>query len=189
MIFVTVGTHEQPFLRLVEYMDKWAELHDEEVIIQSGYTEYVAKKAQMRAFLTRDEMLEHIAKARIVISHGGPACYIEILRCGKIPVVVPRNHKYGEQFDDHQIEIGREYASRYNAILLVENVEELSDYIDSYDARTKDMDASSVKSNNAGFCAGLSTAVDMLLCDRERRSLLRAGRGKNAKPIDRHSYL
>ena len=32
MIFVTVGTHEQPFNRLVEYMDKWAGEHDEEVV-------------------------------------------------------------------------------------------------------------------------------------------------------------
>ena len=35
MIFVTVGTHEQPFNRLVEYMDKWAESHDEKVIMQT----------------------------------------------------------------------------------------------------------------------------------------------------------
>lgn len=33
MIFVTVGTHEQQFNRLVEYMDMWAENHDEKVII------------------------------------------------------------------------------------------------------------------------------------------------------------
>lgn len=29
MIFVTVGTHEQQFNRLVEYMDKWAGEHEE----------------------------------------------------------------------------------------------------------------------------------------------------------------
>lgn len=31
VIFVTVGTHEQQFNRLVEYMDKWAADHDEKV--------------------------------------------------------------------------------------------------------------------------------------------------------------
>lgn len=36
MIFVTVGTHEQQFNRLVEYMDKWAIKNDEEVVIQIG---------------------------------------------------------------------------------------------------------------------------------------------------------
>ena len=28
MIFVTVGTHEQQFNRLVQYMDKWAKLSE-----------------------------------------------------------------------------------------------------------------------------------------------------------------
>lgn len=40
MIFVTVGTHEQPFNRLVAFMDKWAEVHDEKVIIQTGFSTY-----------------------------------------------------------------------------------------------------------------------------------------------------
>ena len=40
MIFVTVGTHEQPFNRLVKYMDEWAAEHDEAVIIQTGYSTY-----------------------------------------------------------------------------------------------------------------------------------------------------
>lgn len=40
MIFVTVGTHEQPFNRLVEYMDQWAGGHNEEVVIQTGFSSY-----------------------------------------------------------------------------------------------------------------------------------------------------
>lgn len=40
MIFVTVGTHEQQFNRLVQYMDKWASEHEEKVVIQSGYCTY-----------------------------------------------------------------------------------------------------------------------------------------------------
>ena len=38
MIFVTVGTHEQQFDRLVEYMDYWAGEHTEDVIIQTGFS-------------------------------------------------------------------------------------------------------------------------------------------------------
>ena len=40
MIFVTVGTHEQQFNRLIEYMDIWASEHDEKVVIQTGYSSY-----------------------------------------------------------------------------------------------------------------------------------------------------
>ena len=46
MIFVTVGTHEQQFNRLVEYMDKWAKEHAEKVIIQTGYSTYEPKHAE-----------------------------------------------------------------------------------------------------------------------------------------------
>ena len=42
MIFVTVGTHEQPFNRLVEYMDRLKEngIIAEDVIIQTGFSTY-----------------------------------------------------------------------------------------------------------------------------------------------------
>ena len=46
MIFVTVGTHEQQFNRLVECMDKWAGENDEEVVIQTGYSTYEPKNAK-----------------------------------------------------------------------------------------------------------------------------------------------
>ena len=40
MIFVTVGTHEQPFDRLIQKIDEWKRngIVNEEVIIQTGYS-------------------------------------------------------------------------------------------------------------------------------------------------------
>ena len=58
MIFITVGTHEQPFNRLVEYMDKWALSHDEEVIIQTGYTKYEPSNCKWQNFYKQDVMDE-----------------------------------------------------------------------------------------------------------------------------------
>ena len=42
MIFVTVGTHEQSFERLVKKVDdlKRDKVIDEDVVIQKGYTDY-----------------------------------------------------------------------------------------------------------------------------------------------------
>ena len=42
MIFVTVGTHEQGFDRLIKEIDRLKEQNviEEDVIIQKGYTEY-----------------------------------------------------------------------------------------------------------------------------------------------------
>lgn len=52
MIFVTVGTHEQQFNRLVEYMDKWAIKNDEEVVIQIGYSTYKPRVAKWSKLFT-----------------------------------------------------------------------------------------------------------------------------------------
>ena len=42
MIFVTVGTHEQPFNRLIKYMDnlKGSGIITEDVVIQTGYSTF-----------------------------------------------------------------------------------------------------------------------------------------------------
>lgn len=68
MIFVTVGTHEQQFNRLVEYMDKWASQHDEEVIIQTGYSTYKPKVATWSNLFPYSEMVKRVDEARVVIS-------------------------------------------------------------------------------------------------------------------------
>ena len=56
MIFVTVGTHEQPFNRLVEYMDKWAMKNDEKVVIQTGFSTYNATHCEAHKMMSFDEM-------------------------------------------------------------------------------------------------------------------------------------
>lgn len=72
MIFVTVGTHEQQFNRLIEYMDKWAIENDEEVIIQTGYSTYEPKNCKWQKLFSFQEMCKYVDDARIVITHGGP---------------------------------------------------------------------------------------------------------------------
>lgn len=49
MIFVTVGTHEQPFNRLIEKMDELVESGKikEKVVVQYGFSTYEAKHCEM----------------------------------------------------------------------------------------------------------------------------------------------
>lgn len=90
MIFVTVGTHEQPFNRLVEYMDNWSRNHDEKVVIQTGYSTYEPKYCEWKKLYSYQEMIKKVEEARIVITHGGPSSFIMPLQIGKTPLVVPR---------------------------------------------------------------------------------------------------
>ena len=163
MIFVTVGTHEQPFTRLVEYMDKWAATHDEEVVIQSGFSTYEPTHCKWQHFYHQHEMDKFNADGRIVVTHGGPSCYMEVIQLGKVPIVVPRRHELGEHVDNHQLEISRKYKECYNSILLVEQMDQLGEYLEHYDELVKDLNKNGLPSNNAAFCKEFSKIIDQLL--------------------------
>ena len=133
MIFVTVGTHEQQFNRLVEYMDMWAENHDEKVIIQSGYSTYEPKNCEWKTILPYDEMNNLIEKARIVITHGGPSSFVAPLMIGKTPIVIPRKKEFGEHVNDHQVRFCRQVEDRMGSIIVIEDINELGELIDTYE--------------------------------------------------------
>lgn len=159
MIFVTVGTHEQPFNRLVEYMDKWAVEHDEEVIMQTGYSTYNPQNCQYSALYPYSEMVKMVYKARIVITHGGPSSFIMPLQVGKIPIVVPRKKDYDEHVNDHQVEFCIQVAKRQGNIIVVEDVSKLADTLERYEDIVKGM-RNGLKSNNEKFCEEFEKIVN-----------------------------
>ena len=119
MIFVTVGTHEQSFDRLVGYMDNWAEKHDEKVIIQTGYSTFEPEHCEWKRSYPYQRMLQMISESRIVITHGGPSSFIIPLQSSKIPIVVPRKKKFHEHINDHQVEFSRQFAQRQGNIIVI----------------------------------------------------------------------
>ena len=159
MIFVTVGTHEQQFNRLVEYMDKWAAEHDEEVVIQTGYSTYEPKHCKWQKLFPYQEMSKKVAEARIVITHGGPSSFIAPLQIGKTPIVVPREKRFDEHVNDHQVKFCKQVESRMGTIIVVDDIEKLGEVIDKYDELIGGM-GSGIKSNNAKFCDELEKIVD-----------------------------
>ncbi len=162
MIFVTVGTHEQPFNRLVEYMDKWASEHDEEVVIQIGFSTYEPKKTKWQKLFPYSEMVENVDKARIVITHGGPSSFIMPLQIGKVPIVVPRKHEFDEHVNNHQVDFCKAVAERQGNIIVVENVNGLGDTIERYGEIVSGME-NGLTSNNVRFCKEFSKIVNELV--------------------------
>ena len=135
MIFVTVGTHEQQFNRLIAYVDdlKKNGLITEEVVIQTGFSTYEPVYCTWQKLYPYDEMCRLVKEARIVITHGGPSSFIMPLQLGKVPVVVPRQKKYGEHVNDHQLEFANAVAQRQGNILVVEEIDELANVILGYE--------------------------------------------------------
>lgn len=163
MIFVTVGTHEQPFNRLVKAVDdlKRDGIIAEDVIIQTGFSTYEPKYCQWSKLIPYKQMIENVKNARIVITHGGPASFIMPLQIGKTPIVVPRQHKYNEHINDHQVEFARNVSKRMGTIIDVENINELGSIIKTYDQIVANM-YHGMKSNNEKFCKELDHVINEL---------------------------
>ncbi|MCD8117254.1 MAG: multidrug MFS transporter [Oscillospiraceae bacterium] len=163
MIFVTVGTHEQQFNRLVQCVDELREKQviTEDVVIQTGFSTYEPRFCTWSKIFPYQQMVKYIEEASIVITHGGPSSFIMPLQIGKIPIVVPRQKKFGEHVNDHQLDFCRQVAERQGNIIVVEEIENLSRVITGYDAMVAAMPVG-LKSNNAVFCEGLEKIVDTL---------------------------
>lgn len=140
MIFVTVGTHEQQFNRLIEKIDQLCENKIvEEVVMQIGYSTYIPKNCKWSKFLSYDEMNEYVKSARIVITHGGPASFIAPIQIGKVPIIVPRQKKYDEHINDHQFEFVNKIADRMGNILVVNEIDEIEKMIIQYENIIKEI--------------------------------------------------
>lgn len=162
MIFVTVGTHEQNFNRLVQYMDIWAKEHDEKVVIQTGFSTYEPQYCDWSKLFQYNIMEEMVNKARIVITHGGPSSFIMPLQINKIPIVVPRKKEFGEHVNNHQVEFCNQVAKRLNNIIVVKNIDKLEDVINKYDEIVGGL-RSGICSNNEKFCKRFSNIVKELM--------------------------
>lgn len=150
MIFVTVGTHEQQFDRLVKKMDEIKRRGSvkDEVVIQTGYSSYHPESCTWRQWFDYDEMCEYVRNARIVITHGGPASFLLPVQMGKVPVVVPRQKKYAEHVNDHQLEFVRAVRSMGAGIIVAEEMDELDRILADYDGCVRQGHRSAFGSSN-----------------------------------------
>ena len=159
MIFVTVGTHEQPFNRLIESMDNWAKFNNEEVIMQIGFSTYKPKYCKWEKMFKYEDMIEKVEKARLVITHGGPSSFMLPLQIGKVPIVVPRKKEYGEHVNNHQVTFCREVAQKKGNIIEVEDIEKLHEVIRNYNKIIINI-SKGLESNNHFFCAELKNIIN-----------------------------
>ncbi|HGS1458378.1 TPA: glycosyltransferase, partial [Streptococcus pneumoniae] len=127
MIFVTVGTHEQQFDRLIKEFDRLKEenLIQEEVFIQTGYSNYVPKYCKWEKIISYEKMNQFIEEADTIVTHGGPATFMAIIAKGKTPIVVPRQKKFGEHVNDHQMNFCSKISSEGYELSLINDISEL----------------------------------------------------------------
>lgn len=164
MIFVTVGTHEQQFDRLIRKIDVLKSMGriSEEVVCQIGFCSYEPKYCSWERIISYSKMQENVLNARIIITHGGPASFLMALQYGKIPIVVPRRFEFEEHVNNHQVEFVQEISERLGIIIPVYDIENLEKNINDYD-RIVLLKNKNIKSNNLEFNIQLEQIVGEML--------------------------
>ena len=134
MIFVSLGTQDKPFNRIIDYIlklkEEIKELEDIEIIFQIGQTklseeekskiEKLNEKTNEKKInkeeknitvfnmLKPEDMKKYIINSSIVITHAGVGTIIECIENNKDIIVLPRKEENGEHVNNHQEEIAFE---------------------------------------------------------------------------------
>ena len=130
-------------------------------MIQTGYSDYEPKNCNWDKFFSYQDMKRYTSQARIVITHGGPSSFMMPLGMGKIPIVVPRQHQFGEHVNNHQLDFCRTAKSRCNFIL-VENMDELGNIIAHYKEIVSKSDQT-LKSHTQEFTEKFTAVITQLM--------------------------
>ena len=105
MIFVTLGTQDKTFPRLLEAVEQIDT--EQEIIMQVGSTEFKTKKKNIKIYkyLSPKKFNEYMIKAEVIITHAGVGTIIQGLKLHKKMIVAPRLKKFKEHVNDHQMQI------------------------------------------------------------------------------------
>ena len=130
MIFVTLGTQDKKFTRLLLEIDRLIDnkIINQEVIVQAGYSsDYKSDNMQIFDLINKDKFDEKIKKADILITHGGVGAILTGLKYQKKIIAIPRLKKYKEHVNDHQIQI----VENFNEEGYIIGLEDVSDLKES----------------------------------------------------------
>lgn len=107
MIFVTVGTQPNGFLRCLKEVEQLIDRYGitEDVVAQIGNTDFETDKFKTIRFTGENEFKEYIQKASVVISHAGSGALFNSIKEGKKVIAMARLHDFNEMADNHQMEL------------------------------------------------------------------------------------
>ncbi len=112
MIYVSLGTQDKKFPRLLQEVDKLIDkgIIKDEVVAQIGQTKYESKNMKLYDYLSKEDVLKYMNESRFIICHGGVGTILDALKLNKKVIAVARLKLYKEHVNDHQLQIIREYT-------------------------------------------------------------------------------
>ena len=157
LIFVTLGTQDKPFTRLLEALDRQIENGNitEEVVVQTGFTKYKSNRMKVFDLIDKQSFEHFINEADLLITHGGVGSIISGLNNKKRIIAVPRLAKYGEHMNDHQLQIIKCFEKKHFIIPLYDfsQFEEVLKISKSFIPKE-------YKSNNSNFVSFIDKIIE-----------------------------
>ena len=130
MIFVTLGTNDESFERLLKTIDKAIDnkVIKDKVIVQAGCTKYESKNMEIFSLIPKEKFEELVEQCDFLITHGGVGSILTGLNKNKKVIAVPRLAKFKEHGNDHQLQIVENFG-KMGYIIPVNKMEDLEDAI------------------------------------------------------------
>lgn len=157
MIFVTLGTQDKDFSRLLKAIDKEIEKGKikEKVIVQAGYTKYSSPNMEIIDLIPTDEFEALIEKSSLVITHGGVGNILSAIKKNKTVIAAARLKKFKEHTNDHQKQIIEEFSSQ-GYILELKDFNKLGKMLD----KAKGFKAKKFKSNTDNMISLIENYIE-----------------------------
>ena len=157
MIFVTLGTQDKPFTRLLEAIENAIEngIITDEVVVQAGFTKFKSDKMKIFDLVGQNDFASYMKKTDLLITHGGVGSIITGLNFGKKVIAAPRLAKYGEHVNDHQLQIIKCFEQKKYILPLYE-FNKLEEVL----KMANDFVPSKFESNNSNFIDMMTRLID-----------------------------
>ena len=161
LIFVTLGTQDKPFPRLLEAIQKQIDNgtipKDEKIIVQAGCTRFKSKDMEIKHYMGVKKFEQLIEESNLIISHAGVGTILTALRKNKRIIAAARLKQYGEHVNDHQLQILENFRDA-GYLLALENFEKLNEVLEE----AKGFKPAKFKSNRDYFLKQLEHQIDIL---------------------------
>ena len=156
MIFITLGTQDKSFKRLLEEIDKQINLGNitEEVIVQAGYTDYESNNMKIFKMIPMEEFDKYIKECDLLITHAGVGSIMSGLINDKKVIAAARLKKYNEHTNDHQLDIASSFSKE--GYILTTNIDDLDKIL----KEVKTFKPKKFKSNNKNFIKIIEDFID-----------------------------
>lgn len=130
MIFIATGTQNKQFVRILKIVDNAIEKGyvKEEVVAQTGFTNYNSKNIKCIHFMSDKRLNEYIEKADLVVTHGGIGTITTALGYKRKVFAMARLSMYKEHINDHQLQIVDKFAK----LGYVKKITDFDDFVREY---------------------------------------------------------